>query len=144
MPIVVYTDGSCKGNPGPGGWAAVFEDKTISGNSLLSTSQRMEVTAAIKALQSVPVNSEVIVYSDSQYLVNTMTEGWKRNANRDLWELLDELVYKRIVKFVWLRGHEDSVYNQRADKLASAAAERAKAGMIGEWNSEGRAQVQKH
>jgi len=140
MSIVIYTDGSCKGNPGPGGWAAVFEGgESYSGNELYTTSQRMEVTAAIKALQLTQPNDEVIIYSDSQYLVNTMTKEWKRNANNDLWAELDSLIRRRVVKFVWMRGHEkDSLYqlhayNQRADKLASDAAEKAKVGMIGVW-----------
>ena len=89
----IYTDGSCSGNPGPGGWAAVIEhdgEKTrLSGGERSTTNNRMEIMAAIKGLEAAPPGATAVIHSDSEYLVKTMTKGWKRNVNRDLWEQLD-------------------------------------------------------
>ena len=86
--INIYTDGSCEGNPGKGGWAAIIIDDekrdVISGNEYYATNNRMELTAAMKGLEAAPDGYEVTVFSDSQYLVNTMNRNWKRKANNDL------------------------------------------------------------
>ena len=120
--ITIYTDGSCLGNPGPGGWAAVIEDngakRSLSGKEDNTTNNRMEILAAIKGLQAVPASSEVTVFSDSQYVVNTMTRGWKRNANRDLWAALDAVAGQRKVAWQWVRGHTGNPGNEEANALA--------------------------
>ena len=94
--IDIYTDGSCLGNPGPGGWAAIVAEngvqRKLSGGAPRTTNNRMELAAAIEGLESVPKNAAVTVHSDSQYLVNTMTRNWKRKVNLDLWARLDSLV----------------------------------------------------
>ncbi len=132
-PVIVYTDGACSGNPGPGGWGAVLiwngVVKELSGGELYTTNQRMELTAVIKALEALKRPCEVLVRTDSQYLVGTMTQGWKRRANLDLWERLDELCRVHRVEFEWLRGHAGNEYNERADQLARGAVPREKAGL---------------
>ena len=124
--IHIYTDGSCLGNPGPGGWAAIIEEnggkKRLSGREDETTNNRMEILAAIKGLQATPSHSEVTVFSDSQYVVNTMTRNWKRNANKDLWARLDQEAGKRTVTWRWVRGHDGNPLNEEADRLASREA----------------------
>ena len=125
--IELYTDGACLGNPGgPGGWGAVIvEDsrqREISGGEPRTTNQRMEITAAIKGLEQTPPGAQAKVVSDSQYVVKTMTVGWQRKANLDLWERLDELVKERRVKWEWVRGHNGHPMNELADRLANDAA----------------------
>ncbi len=130
--ITVYADGSCLGNPGPGGWGVVIVDsdgtREYSGGDPETTNNRMEITAAIEALRRVAAGSEVLVRSDSQYVVNTINSRWKRNANTDLWRQLDEEIARRKVRFQWVRGHAGDALNERADRLAleeaKAAAER--------------------
>ena len=125
----IYTDGSCLGNPGPGGWAAVIEHEgettRLSGGERSTTNNRMEVTAAIKGLEAAPPGATAVVHSDSEYLVKTMTKGWKRNVNRDLWEQLDLAVAKRNVDFRWVRGHAGHPQNEEADRLAVQAMQAA-------------------
>ena len=125
----IYTDGSCSGNPGPGGWAAVIEhdgEKTrLSGGERSTTNNRMEIMAAIKGLEAAPPGATAVVHSDSEYLVKTMTKGWKRNVNRDLWEQLDLTVAKRNVDFRWVRGHSGHPQNEEADRLAVQAMQAA-------------------
>lgn len=120
--IDIYTDGACSGNPGPGGWAAIIvhegEELELKGGDEGTTNNRMEITATIEGLAQTPENAEVTIHSDSQYVINTMTKNWKRNANRDLWHKLDELVSNRKVNWVWVRGHDGHPLNERADKLA--------------------------
>ena len=120
--IQIYTDGSCLGNPGPGGWAAIIEEdgrkRTLAGREDETTNNRMEILAVIKGLEATPEHSEVTVLSDSQYVVNTMTKGWKRNANQDLWPALDAAVKDRRVTWKWVRGHAGNPGNQEADALA--------------------------
>ena len=120
--IELYTDGSCSGNPGPGGWAAVIvEDgakRSLQGGQEKTTNNRMEILAVIKGLESLPASAEATVLSDSQYVVNTMTRNWKRSANRDLWERLDTQVAKRKVSWQWVRGHTSNPLNEEADALA--------------------------
>lgn len=124
--IEIYTDGACSGNPGPGGWAAIIvngaDSKEIKGREGKTTSNRMEIMAAIKGLAQTPQGSQVRIESDSQYLVNTMTRNWKRKVNHDLWDELDKLVAERSVDWVWIRGHVGHPGNERANRLASEMA----------------------
>jgi ribonuclease HI len=124
--ITIFTDGACKGNPGRGGWAAVLVINGIqyieSGRETLTTNNRMELMAAIKGLEAAPPGKEVTIYSDSAYLVNTMTRNWKRNANHDLWERLDQLCQERKVSWKWVRGHNGTPGNEMADRVASMEA----------------------
>lgn len=137
----IYTDGSCLGNPGAGGWAAVIVDENtreeIFGGEVHTTNNRMELTAAIAALNKIPAGSSVELFTDSSYLKNAFTNGWlakwKKNGwnrgrvlNRDLWLLLDALVSARNVKFNWVKGHAGDVFNERCDELARRTAERFK------------------
>lgn len=135
--VIIYTDGACSGNPGPGGWGAVllFGDKSkeISGGEKETTNQRMELKAVIEALKVLKVNDwDVIVYSDSAYIVNAFQQkwidrwqvnGWKNSkkepvANRDLWEELLELMQKNRVQIKKVKGHAGIEYNERCDELA--------------------------
>ena len=124
--ITIYTDGSCLGNPGPGGWAAVVHEdgnkRNLAGREDNTTNNRMELLAAINGLEAVPDGAEVTLFSDSQYVVNTMTKGWKRNANQDLWVRLDAAVGRRQVKFEWVRGHVGNSGNEEANTLATQQA----------------------
>ncbi len=124
--IEIYTDGACSGNPGPGGWAAIVlmngSKRALHGREERTTNNRMEMLAAIKGLETVPEHSEVTVFSDSLYLVNTMTRNWKRNVNKDLWARLDAEVGKRDVTWDWVRGHAGHPLNEEADALASREA----------------------
>lgn len=124
--IEIYTDGSCLSNPGPGGWAAiVLQDgsrQDLYGGEKETTNNRMEILAVIEGLGSVPESSEVAVFSDSQYVVNTMARNWKRNANRDLWARLDAEAGKRHVKWNWVRGHAGDPLNEEADAPAKKEA----------------------
>ncbi len=120
--IDIYTDGACSGNPGPGGWAAIViqdgKQRELKGGEENTTNNRMEILAAIGGLNQTAPGSAVTIHSDSQYLVNTMTKNWKRNANQDLWRKLDGLVADRNVKWIWVRGHAGHPENERADQLA--------------------------
>jgi ribonuclease HI len=134
--IVVYTDGACSGNPGPGGWAwAVAGGSFASGAVPHTTNQRMEITAALEALRALPDPLEVV--SDSTYVVNCFKQrwhdGWRANgwrnsqkkpvANRDLWEPFIELALARNVVFRWVKGHSTDRMNQLVDELAVLAAQ---------------------
>lgn len=125
---VLYADGACEGNPGPGGWGVVItepeeERREFSGGPVPSTTNnRMELAAAIEGLKATEPGAEVILRTDSQYLVKTMTLGWRRNANQDLWAALDREVAKRKVGFQWVRGHAGDRFNERADELANKAS----------------------
>jgi ribonuclease HI len=145
--VVVYTDGACDPNPGVGGWAAVLryrgQYKEISGGEGCSTNNRMELTAAIRALETLKRASRVVLHTDSEYLQKGVTEwlpGWKRLnwrrktgeiKNIDLWRRLDELVQSHDVAWRWVRGHAGDPANERCDELATSeirklrAAERA-------------------
>ncbi len=130
--VDVYTDGSCLGNPGPGGWGAIVMDgrdtRRLSGGDPATTNNRMELTAAIKGIEAVPPGAPVAVHSDSEYLVKTMTKGWKRRVNHDLWERLDALVHSHQVTWEWVRGHAGDPLNEEADRLAVAAMNEAAGG----------------
>ena len=135
--VTIYTDGACSGNPGKGGWGAVLfyrdEKREISGYEENTTNNKMELTAAIKALERLKEPCEVELYSDSAYLVNAFLEGWltkwqmngfkssnkKPVQNVDLWQKLIEL--NNIHKITWIKvkGHADNVYNNRCDPLAT-------------------------
>ena len=123
--IEIYTDGACQGNPGSGGWGAVIRqdgvDTELSGYDPYTTNNRMEVLAAIKALSFVPEHSDLLLRSDSRYLINTMTKDWKKKANIDLWNQLEDLASKRNIKWEWVKGHSGDLYNEKADKLATQA-----------------------
>ena len=140
-PVIVYTDGACRGNPGPGGWAwAVPGGRYASGADPHTTNQRMEITAALEALQALTPEARAIeVVSDSTYVVKCFTDGWwrgweRRNwknsqnkpvANRDLWEPLIALALSpdAEVSFRWVKGHSGDHWNDRADELATMAAD---------------------
>ena len=138
MTVAIYTDGACRGNPGPGGWGAVLlygnHRREISGASADTTNNRMELTAAIRALEALNRPSAVDLYTDSTYLKDGITRwlpnwkarGWRTAAktpvkNRDLWEALDALVGRHDVTWHWVRGHAGNAENERADTLARAA-----------------------
>ena len=128
--IVIHTDGACKGNPGPGGWGAVIEQNggqvKLSGSEPQTTNNRMEMTAVIKGLEAVDASANVLISSDSTYVINTMTKGWKRKANQDLWNQLDRLIGSRNVSWRWVRGHNGDRGNELADALATKEAGTAK------------------
>ena len=125
--VIAYADGSCLGNPGPGGWGVIIIEadgrmRELSGGVRSTTNNRMEITAAIEALRNLPPGTSVLIRTDSQYLVKTMTLGWKRSANPDLWRELDAEVARHRVRWEWVRGHAGDLMNERADELARNAA----------------------
>ncbi|WP_062120922.1 ribonuclease HI [Aureimonas sp. AU40] len=145
--LLIHTDGSCAGNLGPGGWAAVVrvsdesgalaEPVILTGHAPRTTNNRMEMTAAIEALRAFP-DGEATIVSDSQYLIKGITEwvrpwksrNWKNAAgakvkNRDLWQELDALTAGRTIAWTWIKGHAGHEGNEEADRLASAAGKRA-------------------
>ena len=138
--VVVYTDGACSGNPGPGGWGAVIiysenDIREISGGEKHTTNQRMEMKAAVEALSRIKEPSRVEVYSDSAYLVNAFKQGWlekwkvngwrntkKREVdNRDLWEELNRWCNYHRVEWIKVKGHSNDYYNEKCDSLAREA-----------------------
>jgi len=142
--VVIHTDGACKGNPGPGGWGALLEyngrRKEIFGGEAQTTNNRMELVAVIRALESLTRESEVDLYTDSQYVKNgieSWIHGWKRNGwktsdrkavkNADLWRELDELATRHRIRWHWVRGHDDNPGNERADELANLGVTRSSA-----------------
>jgi len=120
--VVLYTDGACLGNPGPGGWGAVVfdggEKKLLHGAENNTTNNRMEITAVIEALKILPIGIDVKIYSDSTYVINTMTKNWKRKKNQDLWTLLDNEAALRNIQWEWVKGHSGDEFNEEADRLA--------------------------
>jgi ribonuclease HI len=138
--IEVFTDGACLGNPGPGGWGVLIldgeDERELNGGETNTTNNRMELLAAIRALEETPVDRPVMLHTDSQYVKNGITQwihnwkrnGWKNSAkkpvkNRDLWESLDALIQGRKIDWRWVKGHAGHPGNERADALASAAAQ---------------------
>ena len=138
--IKIYTDGSCLGNPGAGGWAAVIVDEKnhreeIFGGEEHTTNNRMELTAAIRALEKISAGAKVELFTDSNYLKNAFTNGWKTATkspvlNKDLWQELDELISTRVVKFNWAKGHAGNFFNERCDTLARSTAEKFQRGEL--------------
>ncbi|HET9339890.1 MAG TPA: ribonuclease HI [Casimicrobiaceae bacterium] len=134
--VVVYTDGACKGNPGPGGWGALLiaggHEKELFGGESATTNNRMELTAVIRALEALKVPSDVELHTDSQYVkhgIETWIHGWKRNGwktagrtpvkNAELWRELETLASRHRVRWHWVKGHADNAGNLRADALAN-------------------------
>ena len=141
--VVVYTDGACKGNPGPGGWGAWLRwgehQRELFGGEPATTNNRMELTAVIEALASLKRRVPVAIYTDSEYVRNGITtwiHGWKARGwrtadkkpvkNIDLWQRLDGLVGAHDVQWHWVRGHAGDPGNERADQLANRGVELAK------------------
>ena len=124
---LVYADGSCIGNPGPGGWGVVIRDPDgvvteLNGHDPSTTNNRMELMGAIEGLRATERGAHVVLRSDSRYVVNSMTLHYKRNKNHDLWKLLDAEAVARRVRFEWVRGHDTDPINNRADELAMMGA----------------------
>jgi ribonuclease HI len=136
--VVIYTDGACSGNPGPGGWGAVLSSgahhKELSGGEAVTTNNRMELMAAIRALEALKRPSTVELFTDSAYLRNGITSwihGWMRNGwrtaerkpvkNADLWQRLEQARARHDVHWRWVKGHAGHPENERADELARAA-----------------------
>ena len=121
--VTLYADGACSGNPGYGGWSAIltFEDGSrleLAGGEEKTTNNRMELTAVIQGLHLLMTPHEVHIYSDSQYVVKTMTENWNRNKNLELWSELDNLAAFHKLHFHWVRGHSGDPFNERCDAMA--------------------------
>lgn len=137
--VVIYTDGACSGNPGPGGWGAILmykeNKKEISGGDKNTTNNIMEITAVLKALRLLKFECKVQVYSDSAYVVNAFKNGWIYNwmkngwktankepvKNKELWVELYEFTKKHEIEFIKVKGHSDNEYNNRCDELARNA-----------------------
>lgn len=142
--VTIYADGGCRGNPGPGGWGVVLQSgehaKELWGGEVATTNNRMELTAAIEGLAALKRSTTVRFYTDSLYVRDGITRwinGWRRNGwrtadkkpvkNVDLWTRLDELIAQHRIDWNWVRGHSGHPENERADALARAAAEAARA-----------------
>ena len=139
MKYIIYTDGACSGNPGPGGWGAVIFDErkkqqNISGKIKDTTNNRMELMAPIMALKKIKSKSDIVIFTDSIYVKNGITEwikkweknGWKSSnkkavKNKDLWIKLNDLCQKNKVLWKWVKGHSNNRYNNLADELATKA-----------------------
>jgi ribonuclease HI len=143
-PVEIATDGACKGNPGPGGWGAVIRsggrEKDLSGGEPLTTNNRMELTAVIEALNALKRPCAVTLSTDSRYVMDGLTKwihGWRRNGwktadrkpvkNADLWQALIEATARHRITWQWVKGHAGHPDNERADRLACAAAMAARA-----------------
>lgn len=140
--VEIYTDGSCKQNPGPGGWGAVLvyhgKEKELCGGEANTTNNRMELTAVIRALEALREPCRVTLTSDSRYVCNGMGKGWARSwqrrgwkkgdgspaLNPDLWDKLLTLCDKHTVEFCWVKGHAGHPYNERCDAMAQSEAEK--------------------
>ena len=143
---ILYTDGSCIGNPGPGGWASIIiindVKTTLSGSDEETTNNKMEITAIIKGLEQFPENSSVKIFTDSEYVINTMTKNWKRNTNLDLWNCLDSLVKNRTIEWNWVKGHSGNKLNDEADLIANGEAKKIiEKKKLTHLNKEGNAQM---
>ncbi|MGH8280936.1 MAG: ribonuclease HI [Gammaproteobacteria bacterium] len=139
--VEIYTDGACRGNPGPGGWAAVLrvkgQEKTLQGAETETTNNRMELTAAVRALDALKQPSRVTLYTDSEYVQKGISEwlrawklrGWKTAGrkpvkNQDLWQQLDAAAARHAVAWRWVRGHTGNPGNEQVDRLANAAIDK--------------------
>jgi ribonuclease HI len=137
-PVTLYTDGSCKNNPGPGGWAAILicdsQEKIVTGSEPYTTNNRMELLSVINALNSLKSSCKISLYTDSQYvkqgisvwLPNWRTKNWRTASgspvkNQDLWETLDLLVKKHEISWHWVKAHNGHLFNERVDVLAKQA-----------------------
>ncbi len=140
--VVMYTDGACRGNPGPGGWGVILsyrdQNKTLSGYDPQTTNNRMELTAAIEGLRALSRTCEIELNTDSKYVLQGISEwieSWKTNGwktatkkpvkNVDLWQLLDEQVKKHRISWHWVKGHTGIEGNEKADQLANVAIDQA-------------------
>lgn len=136
--LVIYTDGAARGNPGPGGYGAILKwghtEKELSEGYRKTTNNRMELMAVIAALEALKKDGlHITIYSDSQYIVKTVEQGWLKNwidtdfkggkKNKDLWLRFYELSKKHTIKFVWVKGHASNPFNNRCDILATVAAD---------------------
>ena len=140
MPILeIYTDGACSGNPGAGGWGAILRyggiEKELSGAAAKTTNNRMELTAVIEALKALRRDCEIVIHTDSRYVMDGVQEwlpNWKKNnwrtsnkksavKNIDLWQELDQLLSKHKIRWIWVKGHNGHPENERVDKLARDA-----------------------
>ena len=141
--VEIFTDGACKGNPGPGGWGAVIRagarERELSGGEKLTTNNRMELTAAIEGLNALKRPCHVTLSTDSRYVMDGLTKwihGWQRNGwrtadkkpvkNADLWQALLDASKPHRIDWVWVKGHNGHPENERADRLASNAADAAR------------------
>ena len=142
--VNIYTDGACKGNPGPGGWGAILTagayEKEFSGGEASTTNNRMELLGAITAFEALRYPCEVVFTSDSRYVIDGLEKGWaeswkrrgwkksdgKAALNTDLWDRLLKAVAQHSVTYVWVKGHAGHPYNERCDALAVAEAEKFK------------------
>ena len=140
--VEIFTDGACKGNPGPGGWGVLLRmgphEKELSGGDPHTTNNRMEMTAVIRALEALIEPCEVLLHSDSRYVIDGMTKwihGWQKKGwvnaskkpvrNEDLWHELIDAAGRHRITWQWVKGHDGHVENERVDKLASDAANEA-------------------
>lgn len=136
--LIIYTDGSSRGNPGPGGYGAILQyggvSRELSGGYRRTTNNRMELMAVIAALRALTREGlHITIFSDSQYVVKAVQQGWLKNwlatdfkggkKNKDLWLEYARLASKHFIQFKWVRGHADNVYNNRCDVLATTAAD---------------------
>ena len=143
--VVIYTDGACRGNPGPGGWGAILyygeKEKELFGSESETTNNRMELTAAIQALDALSRPCSVKLYTDSQYvrqgilewMANWKKRGWKTAArkpvkNQDLWQTLDTAIGRHEIEWHWVKGHAGVPGNERADELCNIAIDEMLAG----------------
>jgi ribonuclease HI len=141
MSLEIYTDGACRGNPGPGGWGALLKDaageRELSGAESATTNNRMELTAAIMALREAPAGSAVDLYTDSKYVMDGLNQwlpAWKKRGwmtadkkpvkNQDLWQALDEANARHRVRWHWVKGHSGHEGNERVDRLANIAIDK--------------------
>ena len=140
--VELYTDGSCSGNPGPGGWGAILIyqglEKELSGGATATTNNRMELTGAIQGLAALKEPCQVELYTDSQYIASAINQHWLENwkkrgwrkadkspvLNQELWQQLDEQLSRHQVTFHWVKGHADNAYNNRCDALAVAQTQK--------------------
>lgn len=135
--VIIYTDGACSGNPGPGGWGAILQYKgfykELSGGEATTTNNRMELLGVISALSALKEPCSVDLYTDSQYVVNAINKGWLRNwkakgwkrkdgvlKNQDLWQEVDRLFSIHTITMHWVKGHAENEFNNRCDALAVA------------------------
>lgn len=141
----IYTDGACRGNPGPGGWAALLRvngaERTLQGAEPVTTNNRMELTAAVRALDALPEARRVVLYTDSEYVqkgISTWLPGWKARdwktadrkpvKNQDLWQQLDAAAARHVIRWCWVRGHAGNAGNERVDRLANEAIDKMLSG----------------